>query len=55
MPIFAAFFRQKWVDFLHFDKIMGKKYFLLSNLSIAAGVYAYSGWLSRLNKRRWRP
>ena len=38
MPIFAAFFRQKWVDFLHFDKIMGKKYFLFSNLSIAAWI-----------------
>ena len=54
-PIFHAFFEQKWMDFLHFDKILGKKYFLLSNLSIAARVYAYSGWLSRLNKRRWRP
>ena len=41
-------FHIKWVDFLHFDKILGKNYFLLSNLSIAASLNTHKSTVKRL-------
>ena len=46
-------FHIKWVDFLHFDKILGKNYFLLSNLSIAASLNTHKSTVKRLKIYFW--
>ena len=54
-PIFAFHTRKSGEIFGTLTGLWVKWPSLLSNLSIAARVYAYSTWLSRLYKRLWRP